>query len=63
MRYHLFLHYEWFLQNLGKDFIRINVHTTVGRLKEKNVKTESLAGRNCVICVHLREEDLQSHYK
>ena len=21
MRYHLFLHYGWFLQNLGKDFI------------------------------------------
>ena len=41
----------------------ILMHITVGRLKEKNVKTESLAGRNCVICVHLREEDLQSHYK
>ena len=34
--------------------------TYVGRLKEKNVKTEALAGRNCVICVHLREEDLLS---
>jgi hypothetical protein len=21
MRYHLFMHYGWFLQNLGKDFI------------------------------------------
>jgi hypothetical protein len=30
MRYHLFLQYGWFLQNLGKDFIRTNVHTTVG---------------------------------
>ena len=29
MRYHLFLHYGWFLQNLGKDFIRTNMHTTV----------------------------------
>ena len=29
MRYHLFLHYGWFFQNLGKDFIRTNVHTTV----------------------------------
>ena len=28
-RYHLFLHYGWFLQNLGKDFIRTNMHTTV----------------------------------
>ena len=25
----LFLHYGWFLQNLGKDFIRTNMHTTV----------------------------------
>ena len=28
MSYHLFLHYGWFLQNLGKDFIRANMHTT-----------------------------------
>ena len=30
MRYHLFLQYGWFLQNLGKDFIPTNMHTTVG---------------------------------
>ena len=29
MRYHKFLHYGWLLQNLGKDFIQTNVHTTV----------------------------------
>ena len=29
MRYHLFLHYGWFLQNLGKDFIPTNMPTTV----------------------------------
>ena len=29
MRYHLFLHYGWFLQNIEKDFIRTNMHTTV----------------------------------
>ena len=29
MGYDLFLQYEWFLQNLGKDFIRTNMHTTV----------------------------------
>ena len=33
MRYHLFLHYGWFLQNLGKDFIRTNMHTTVYTMK------------------------------
>ena len=30
MRYHLFLHYGWFLQNLGKETVRTNMHTTVG---------------------------------
>ena len=29
MRYHLFLHYGWFVQNLGKEFIQTNYHTTV----------------------------------
>ena len=29
IRYHSFMHYGWFLQNLGKDFIRTNMHTTV----------------------------------
>jgi hypothetical protein len=29
MRYHFFLYYGWFLQNLRKDFIRTNMHTTV----------------------------------
>ena len=33
MRYHSFLHYGWFLQNLGKDFIPTNMHTTVSRGK------------------------------
>ena len=28
MRYHFFLYYGWFLQNLRKDFIRTNMHTT-----------------------------------
>ena len=29
MRYHLFLYYGWFLQNLGKNFIPSIMHTTV----------------------------------
>ena len=29
MRYHLFLHCGYFLQNLGKDAVRTNMHTTV----------------------------------
>ena len=39
MRYHLFLRYGWFLQNLAKDFIPTNMHTTVGHFfwpKEPN---------------------------
>jgi hypothetical protein len=26
MRYHFFLHYGWFLQNLGKEAVRTNMH-------------------------------------
>ena len=29
MRYQIFLHYGWFPQNLGKDCIQTNMHTTV----------------------------------
>ena len=31
MRYHFFLHYGWFFQNLGKEGWRTFMHTTVGR--------------------------------
>ena len=42
MRYHLFLQYEWFLQNLEKDFIRTNMHTTVSWVvKSLKLFTES----------------------
>ena len=29
MRYHLFLKYSWFPQNLGKEAVQTNMHTTV----------------------------------
>ena len=29
MRYHFFLHYGWFFQNLGKEAVRTLMHTTV----------------------------------
>ena len=29
MRYHFFLHYGWFFQNLGKEGWRTFMHTTV----------------------------------
>ena len=35
MGYHFFLYYRWLLQNLRKDFIRTNMHTTVASLKSK----------------------------
>ena len=35
------LYYGWFLQNLGKDFIRTNMHTTVKEgLDKKLMKFE-----------------------
>ena len=34
MRYHFFLHYGWFLQNLGKKAVRTNIHTTVDKLSK-----------------------------
>ena len=36
----LFLHYEWFLQNLVKDFIRTILHTTLSKVK--NMLNDSL---------------------
>ena len=35
MRCHFFLHYAWFLQNLGKETVRTNMHTTVKRSKRE----------------------------
>ena len=32
MRYHFFLHYGWFFQNLGKEGRRTLMHTTVNSL-------------------------------
>ena len=29
MRYHFFLHYRWFFQNLGKEAVPTFMHTTV----------------------------------
>ena len=29
MSYHFFVHHEWFFQNLGKEAVRTNMHTTV----------------------------------
>ena len=41
MRYHLFLHYGRFLQNVGKGCVRANMHTTVySRKKQKKLITE-----------------------
>ena len=36
MKYHLFLHYGWFFQNLEKDFIRTDMHMTL--TYKKNLK-------------------------
>ena len=44
MRYQLFLQYGWFLQNLGKDIIRTNMHTTVWKTSVSWTDTETLLG-------------------
>ena len=47
MKYHLFLHYGWFLQTLVKDFIRANMHTTVvgqARLGHRELKLDGGIG-------------------
>ena len=51
MRYHLFLHYEWFLQNLEKDFIRINMHTTEMQFSLLNLRNHEigLEGKDVLI--------------
>ena len=34
MRYHVFLHYGWFFQNLGKEAIQTFMHRTVASSKD-----------------------------
>ena len=41
MGYHLFLHYEWFLQNLGKDFIRTDMHMTLTYKKKPEMRQQN----------------------
>ena len=43
MRYHFFLYYRWFLQNLRKDFFRTNMHTTVSLILSQS----SIVLTNC----------------
>ena len=39
MRYHFFLHYGWFFQNLGQEAVRTFMHTTVlHKRSEKNIE-------------------------
>ena len=38
MRYHFFLHYGWFFQNLGKEAVRTFMHTTVSGLNYQVLK-------------------------
>ena len=45
MKSRLFLQYGWFLQNLGKDFIRTNMHMTVS--ESEHVILDVV--RNCLL--------------
>ena len=58
MRYHLFLHYGWFLQNLEKDFIRTNMHTTVHLgffVKIRNIGNSHVTPQNSIETYHRPE--------
>ena len=69
MRYHLFLHWLWFFQNLAKDFIPIVMHTTVtshtyihdktleGSGKEKEGKTSAQNVEINKVCESLKKEE------
>ena len=46
MRYHIFLQYGWFLQNLEKGCIRTNMHTTVHK------KSYELTVLIYTLCLH-----------
>ena len=45
MRYHFFLHYGWFFQNLGKEAVRTFMHTTV-YWKKRQAKVVSFLTRD-----------------
>ena len=42
MRYHFFLHYGWFFQNLGKEAVRTFMHTTVFSLFTSFFQAETI---------------------
>ena len=46
MRYHLYLHHGCFVQNLGKDFIPINMHMTVIVLDRKTIEPFNFVFKN-----------------
>ena len=61
MRYHFFLHYGWFFQNLGKEPVRTFMHTTVysfyDSYQEQSIKFECSFGKNfnfmCIYTVNI----------
>ena len=50
MRYHLFLHNGWLLQNLEKDFVRTNMHTTVSLRMTKNFTRDIFKWKELSLC-------------
>ena len=55
MRYHFFLHYGWFLQNLGKEAVRTNMHTTVYNLSV----AQNLMILETIMCFLLKKSENQ----
>ena len=50
MRYHFFLHYGWFFQNLGKEAVRTFMHTTVQIFQPKPRSIQNHFFRISVVC-------------
>ena len=49
MRYHFFLHYGWFFQNLGKEAVRTFMHTTVAILIHNTVQLSYCWHHSCLL--------------
>ena len=72
MRYHFFLHYGWFFQNLEKDFIPILLHTTVCtknqnssffKPKIRGLYTRAISDQERVIMARVRYIEVFSRIK
>ena len=58
MRYHFFLHYGWFFQNLGKEGRRTFMHTTVFEVLFYSYWIENCSGALASYVEHKQKQRL-----